>query len=96
MPLFWICLAIITGIVAAPFVSVPEPIVLILIIITLLLAFTERKISRSQQHPLLNNALFKIPFAMIFFGILAGIYLSSARCLIPQRGISYIILAIPI
>ena len=89
MPLFWICLAIITGIVAAPFVSVPEPIVLILIIITLLLAFTERKISRSQRHPLLNNALFKIPFAMIFFSILAGVYLfQSALPDITERNIA--------
>ena len=90
MPLFWICLAVITGIAAAPFVSVPESIILILIIISLLLAFTERKISRSQQHPLLNNALFKIPFAMIFFGILAGIYLfQSALPDITERNIAY-------
>ena len=75
MPLFWICLAFILGIAAAPFLSLPHHIILTIIIVALLIAYAEKRLSQCQPHPLLHNSLFKIPASVLLVAGLSGLLL---------------------
>jgi competence protein ComEC len=78
MPLFWICLAFIIGIAAAPFVLFSYQIIGSVFILALLIAYAEKRVARYQSHPLLHNPLFKIPTAMLLAAGLFGISLYRA------------------
>ena len=65
MPLFWLCLAFITGIALAALITPPAWVWLFLSILTLITSCLEYKFSDHQNHPLLSRTLFRIPISLL-------------------------------
>ena len=78
MPLFWIGLSFIIGIVAAPFIPFTHQIIWLLFILSFVFMFAEKRFFRSRAHPLRNNALFKIPFAFLLAACFSGLLVYNA------------------
>ena len=75
MPLFWLCLAAITGIFTASFCQMPNLIWISAALICLVGSFLEFSHFRNRNHLLLSQPIFRIPFALI----LCAFFLGGAR-----------------
>ena len=72
MPLFWLCLAAITGIFTASFCQMPNLIWISAALICLVGSFLEFSHFRNRNHLLLSQPIFRIPFALILCAFFLG------------------------
>jgi len=72
MPLFWVCLAFISGIILSAFLSLPLWLWLLLFLVSCLCVFLEIRAVPRESHPLLSKAIFRIPFSLITAALAFG------------------------
>jgi competence protein ComEC len=72
MPLLWLCLAFLSGIVLSAFLPISHWIWLGLVIFFSAASWLEWKFSHSDSHPLLSKPLFRIPFSLLIAALALG------------------------
>jgi competence protein ComEC len=72
MPLFWFCLAAITGIFTASLCQLPLYIWISAALMCLAVGIFELFYFRNRNHPLLSRPVFRIPLALILCGFFLG------------------------
>ncbi len=79
MPLFWICLAFISGIALSPLTPVPQWFWPVSSLFFALSIFIENKLIPHDTHPLRSRPLFRIPISLLFAAFSLGASLFQAR-----------------
>ena len=72
MPLFWLCIAFILGLLSSVYLHFPDILWLSLSVLFAIGSWFEKRLCPDNTHPLLSRPFFRIPFCLILIAFVLG------------------------